>query len=170
MRVRPAEPLEPIAEAVLRTARLELGAEPEVLRRLTPAPESLAAVWRLLEETLLKGGIPRTTKELAALAAVSAAGVAPLRDLLRRSLAGRGVDDAVLDDLVAHGETQRLPDRTQAVLELGRRAVLEPAALADADFKRARRHGLDDPQLAELLAFAGAVSLLIVVSRALDLG
>ena len=75
--------------------------------------------------------------------------------------------DAILDDLVAKGETPRLPERTQRILVVGRRAVLQPAVLTDAELNAIRRDGLEDAELAELIAFAGTVALLIAASRAL---
>ena len=144
-----------------------MGGLPSVLGSLAHAPLALDGARALIEGTLLSGDIPRTTKELIALAAASRARVEPLREYLRASLAKRGVAAEVLDDLMAKGETSRLPDRTQRLLFLGRRAALQPALLADADFARARRDGLGDAQLAELIAFAGAVAFLITTSRAL---
>jgi alkylhydroperoxidase/carboxymuconolactone decarboxylase family protein YurZ len=121
----------------------------------------------LLRGTLLEGDVPRTTKELIALAAFGLARVVPLRDALRASLAGRGVDAAVLDDLARDGETARLPDRTRRLLTLGRRAALQPALLTDADYTAARKAGAGDAELAELIAWSGTLALLVATSRAL---
>ncbi len=54
-------------QRVTAEARLELGEVPELFLGLAQAPETLAGVWSLLRATLLRGKIPRTTKELIAL-------------------------------------------------------------------------------------------------------
>lgn len=158
----------PADTAHLRDARLELGEVPDVLAALAQSPESYEGVWALVRAGLLEGKIPRTTKELVALAATATAGIAPLRDLFQRSLERRGVVPEVLDDLRERGETERLPDRVCALLLLGRRAAVTPQLLTDSDFARARREGLSDPELAELMTLAGLLALLIATSRALN--
>ena len=55
-----------------------------------------------------------------------------------------------------------------ARLFLGRRSALQPALLTDADFAKLRREGLGEPELVELVAFGGALALLIAVSRSLN--
>ena len=153
-------------EAAFRQARLELGEVPDVLTRLAHAPEAANAVWALVKGVLLEGAVPRTTKELIVLAAAAEAEVNVLRDHVTRILAERGLDADVLADVARAGETARLPERTQLVLAFGRRAALQPALLTDGDFQRLRRAGLTDAELAELLALAGTISLVITVSRA----
>lgn len=167
MRLPPPAAPDPEAEAALRAARLELGEVPPLLEQLAHAPPILRAAWGLVEATLVQGKLARTTKELIALAATSAAAVPSLADPLRRSLAARGVDEQVLADLAEKAESHRLPDRTRALLVVGRRAALQPALLTDADFAQARRHGLDDPELAELVALGATVAFLIAAARAL---
>jgi alkylhydroperoxidase family enzyme len=147
--------------------RLELGGLAALLDALGHAPESLAAVLALLEATLLGGKIPRTTKELVALAALAQAGVDPWRATLRDSLLRRAVAPAVVEDVETLGETTRLPERTRRVVAFGRRAALQPAMLGEPDFVKLRREGVTDAELAELLALAGALALLITLSRAL---
>lgn len=152
--------------ALVRDATLELGAVPPPLLTLSRAPEPALAAWAFVREALLRGRLARTTKELLALAAVSVAGVEPLRVMLHAALAQRGVDPQVLDDLVTRGESARLPQRAQAVLQFGRKAALQPGLLDEADWGRLRREGLDEAEQAELLLAAGAVGLLIHLSRA----
>lgn len=154
--------------AHLRDARLELGEVPDVLAALAHSPESYTGVWTLVRTSLLEGKIPRTTKELVALAATATAGIGPLRDLFQRSLEKRGVAPKVLDDLRERGETERLPTRVCALLLLGRRAAVTPQLLTDSDFAKARREGLTDAELAELMTLSGLLALLIATSRALD--
>ena len=157
----------PAATGALRGLRLEIGDLADVLTPLVHAPRALQAIEALLAGTLLDGEVSRTTKELIALAAASVAGVATLRAHLRHSLSARGVDEAVLVELEAKGETRRLPQRTQRLVFLGRRAALQPALLTDADFAAARREGIDDAELAEIVAWSGTIALLIAMSRAL---
>lgn len=140
---------------------------PPPLDALAHCPGGLAAAAGLLRDVLWGGKLPRTTKELIALAALAAAEVAPWRDRLREALLRRGVAQDVVDDLERKGETTRLPERTQQVVAFGRRAALQPALLGDADYQRLRKLGLDDAELAELLALAGLLALLVTWSRAL---
>jgi alkylhydroperoxidase family enzyme len=113
------------------------------------------------------GQVPRTTKELGALAAVSMGRVPPLRAVFRDALQNRGLPVEVLDDLVREGATTRLPERTQDVIGFLRRAALQPARVSASDYTRLRRRGLSEAELAELVAAAGAIGLLIATARAL---
>lgn len=167
MRIPPLAPGE-VPGGLSREAALELGQVPPPLLALARAPEAAQAAWALVREALLRGRLPRTTKELLALAAVAVAGVEPLRALFRDGLQRRGVDPLVLEELEARGETARLPARTQAVLAFGRKAALQPGLLDDADWGRLRREGLDEGEQAELLLAAGAIGLLVHLTRALE--
>lgn len=119
--------------------------------------------------TLRAGLVPRTTKELVALAALSSAGVSAWCDVLRRSLDRRAVEPGLLEDLERTGESARLPLRARSVVSFGRRAALAPALLGDRDFSRLRRLGVGDPELAELVALGGAIAMVVAISRALGL-
>lgn len=152
--------------ALSREATLELGGVPAPLLALARAPEAAQAAWAYLREALLRGRLSRTTKELLALTALAAAGIEPLQALFRSALERRGVDAQVLDDLQARGESARLPQRTQAVLQFGRKAALQPGLLDETDWGRLRREGLDEAEQAELLLAAGAVGLLVHLARA----
>lgn len=158
----------PAAPGHLRGLTLDLGEEVGApLAALGHAPHAAHAAAALLETTLRGGHVPRTTKELVALAALSAAGVTPWCDALRRSLDRRALDPALLEELEADGETTRLPRRTRRVIAFGRRAALAPALLRDRDFARLRHVGVGDGELAELLALGGALAMLVALSRAL---
>lgn len=125
-------------------------------------------MWTLVHGALLaQGQVPRTTKELGALAAVAAGRAADLEALLRDTLTARGIAPEILDDLTRDGATTRLPERTQAVVAFVARAALQPTRLSPADYTHLRRLGLDEPELAELVTAASAVGLLIGLDRAL---
>jgi hypothetical protein len=158
--------LDPGAREVLARARVELGAVPGPLEALAAAPAALAGAWRLVEGVLVAGRVPRTTKELVALAATAAAGTAGLAASFRAALEAKGLAAAVLDDLERRGETNRLPERTQRVLVFARRAALQPAGLGDEDFRALRRDSVGDDELAELVALGGLLAFLIAVARA----
>jgi alkylhydroperoxidase family enzyme len=153
----------------VRAIRRELGAAPELFASLAASPTSLRGLWSALEGTLLAGVLPRTTKELIALATFSMAEVGPLRDWLRAALNDRGVASDLVADLAARGETERLPERTQELLRFGRRAALQAARLTDADVALLRRAKVGDAELAELVALAGQLAGLVAASRALGL-
>lgn len=170
MRLPPPDEPPAVPPGTLHRLRLELGGLPAPLDALGHAPDSLAAVLALLEVALLGGRVPRTTKELVALAALAQAGVEPWRVLLRESLLRRAVAAGVVEDLERQGETTRLPERTRRVVAFGRRAALQPALLGEADFTRLRREGVTDAELAELLTLGGALALLITLARALGPG
>lgn len=157
----------PAAPAAARGLALDLGELPAPLGALGHAPHAAQAAAALLEATLRGGHVPRTTKELVALAALAAAGVAPWCDALRRTLDRRAVDPGLLEDLERLGESTRLPRRTARVVAFGRRAALAPALLGDRDFARLRRLGVSDGELAELLALGGALAMLVNLARAL---
>jgi alkylhydroperoxidase family enzyme len=153
-------------ELLLR-ARSELGQVPGPLRALAAAPHALRGAWALVEAALLEGQVPPTTKELVALAATAASpGAESLASLFRAALEQKGVAPAILDDLAKRGESGRLPERTQRVLAFARRAALQPALLADDDFRALRREGTSEPELAELAALGAALAFLIALARA----
>ncbi len=114
---------------------------------------------------LLEGRVPRTTKLLVALGAVSVApGAESLRAVFRSALAS--VEPAILDDLEKRGESGRLPERTQRVIAFARRAALAPAQLTDEDFALLRRSKLSNAEIAELVALGGLLALWIAIARA----
>lgn len=159
--------LDSSARDVFARARAGLGAVPAPLVPLAHAPAALRGAWALVEGALLEGAVPRTTKELVALAATAASpGAESLADLFRSALAERGVAAAVLEDLVKKGESGRLPERTQRVLAFARRAALQPALLAEDDFRALRREGTGEGELAELVALGAALAFLIALARA----
>jgi alkylhydroperoxidase family enzyme len=168
-RARDEASLDPAARATLARARVELGSVPEPLAALGAAPEALAGAWALVEGAFHKGRVPRTTKELAALAAASRAGAASIGEPLRGALAARGVDGDVLDELAARGDSPRLPDRTRRMIALARRVALEAGAIEDAELNALRRDGLQDAELAELVAVGGTLAALIAIARALGI-
>lgn len=167
MRLEPLPPTE-LPPALVREAALELGEVPLALAALARAPEPLLAAWSYLREALLRGRLSRTTKELLALASLSVAGAGAFARVFQAALARRGVDPLVLEDLLARGESQRLPERTQLLLQIGRKAALQPGLLGEGDWGRLRKEGLDAAEQAELLLAAGAVALLVNLSRAVD--
>ncbi|MBI3726294.1 hypothetical protein HY251_20405 [bacterium] len=163
----PEDELDAAARDALARAQIELGAAPAPLRAIAAAPRALEGAWKLLEGVLLSGSVPRTTKELVALAATaSSPGAEAFRKTFRAALGSKGVAAPVLEDLERKGESTRLPERTQRVVVFGRRAALQPAQLTDEDFRALRRDGLSDSELAELVSLGGLLAFLIAVSRA----
>lgn len=141
---------------------------PAALEALVHQPELLGAAWGLWRAVVTGGRLARTTKELIALSAL-AAGRVPLAGALALQLTARGLDEQVVADVQRTGSSPRLPARTRRLLAFGSRAALQPALLGDGDFTRLRRDGLGDPELAELLALAGLLSLVTTLSRGLGL-
>lgn len=149
---------------------LEIEETPVMLRMLGHSPKTLKGLWAFMQEVLTgEGSVSHTTKDLVALAAASAADAVHLRDWLRRSLEERGIDGAMLTDLVEKGETLRLPDHTRKILVFARRAALDPAMLTDDDFEELSKAGLSSEDIAELVGFAGLIACLINITRALGL-
>jgi len=136
---------------------------------LANAPKAWRAVWGVWRGVLHDGELPRTTKELLALATAAGAGRDDLVALWRDALLGRGLEAKLLDD-VALGRASGLPKRTRLILSSGARLVADPSALEEDDFAQLRRAGLDNAELAELVAACGVLALLITVDRALDPG
>ena len=60
----------------------------------------------------------------------------------------------------------RSQDVTEGPTKAGSRAMLRAVGLTDADFAAARREGISDRELAELVAWSGTIALLIATSRA----
>jgi alkylhydroperoxidase family enzyme len=149
---------------------LEIEETPTMLRMLGHSPRTLKGLWAFMQAVLTgQGSVSHTTKDLVALAAASAADASHLRDWLRKSLEERGIDSAMLSDLVEKGETLRLPDHTRKILVFTRRAALDPALLQDEDFEVLTKAGLCSEEIAELVGFSGLVACLISITRALGL-
>jgi uncharacterized protein YciW len=149
---------------------LEIDEVPTMLRMLGHSPKTLKGLWTFMQAVLTAhGSVSNTTKNLVALAAASAADAGHLRDWLRKSLVERGIDQAMLNDLVEKGETLRLPERTQKILVFARRAALDPKMLQAEDFGELSKAGLSSEDIAELVGFSGLVSCLIAITRALGL-
>lgn len=150
---------------------LELPEPPSLLQVMGHSPRSLRGLWGFLKAALVEGEgrVPRTTKEYIALAAASSADAGPLRDWMLKTLSDKGIDQAVLTELVEKGETQRLPEKTRRVLLFARRAALDPARLSDEDFDELVKAGLSDEDIVELVAFAALITSLIATIRALGL-
>lgn len=161
--------LEPIYQKARQD--FDLDAVPTLLRCLGHKPQSLEGLWTFIEKTFLAegGAIHRTTKDLIALAASSSAQAPHISQMIRKGLQGRGVSEAILQDLQTKGETMQLPENTRRVLLFGRRACLDPALLEASDFEDLRKDGLSEADLAELITFAGLISALITIHRALGL-
>jgi alkylhydroperoxidase family enzyme len=168
--LRPADEaaLEPAARAAVAHARIEHAPLAPLALVLANAPDATVGVSALLENVLTKGRVPRTTKELALLAAAQAAGSAPIRDAFARVLSSRGLDDAIVDDLANKGESSRLPDRTQRILAFVRRAATTALVPEGAELAALRKDGIGDAELAELAALAGLGALLLVLGRTLE--
>lgn len=145
----------------------EFSALPPVCARLRAAPEAAAGAAALFEACLLRGRLPRTTKELVALAVASLAGLVEWRDRLADMLAARGVSAEVLADVVRDGHSPRLPARTQRLIAVGRRAALSPATLSAREMGAARREGVAEEELVEVVALAGLLAWVVTVARAL---
>ncbi|MEZ6189311.1 MAG: carboxymuconolactone decarboxylase family protein [Planctomycetota bacterium] len=124
-------------------------------------------MWGAWRGVLFEGELPRTTKELLALAAAAEAGREDLSALWRDALARRGLAPKLLDD-VALGRATSLPKRTRLVLGSGARLVKDPGALTEEDFDALRHVGLGDAELAELVAACGVLRLVLTVDLALD--
>ena len=150
---------------------LETDNEPLMLRLLGHSPETLKGLWAFMQASLIGGGgrVKRTTKELIALAAASSARAEHLKDVMLGILEERGIDPAVINDLVENGETRRLPEHTRKILLFVRRAALDPALLNDEDFEALQKAGLSDADVAEIVGFAGLISCLITMTRAFGL-
>ncbi|MCA8923713.1 MAG: carboxymuconolactone decarboxylase family protein [Planctomycetes bacterium] len=134
---------------------------------LNQAPQAWQALWGVWRGVLFEGALPRTTKELLALATASAAGRADLVSLWRDALLRRGLEAKLLDD-VGLGRATSLPKRTRLILSAGARLVADPQALTEDDFVQLRRAGLGDAELAELVATCGVLAALTLVDAALD--
>lgn len=147
---------------------LEVKQVPAVFLALAHCPSLLRGFWSLMRTAweTESSHIRRTTKEYIALAAMSAAGVETLRDMMLATLKERGVDAGVLSDLVDKGETLRLPERTRKILVFARRAALDPAMLTEEHFDELRRQDLGDKDLVELVGFSAVVTTLIAMTRA----
>jgi len=171
-RITPCEETAEDVCAIFAEVRIHFGLEatPDLFLDLGRSKATLLGLWTFTKAAFAEGKeVSRPTKELIALAATAAADARHLSEMLYRSLEHRGFDEAMLNDLKTKKETMRLPERTRKILIFGRRATLDPAFLAKEDFDALHRIGLGDEDVAELIGFAGLLSGLIAMTRALGL-
>lgn len=141
----------------------------------------LRGLWALFRAVLLdSAAVPRTTKELVALAiAAGPTGSDYFREFHRRSLQATGVDPDIVNALADEGDSPLLPERTRRLIAFARRiAAAEPAEDADAgasaeqamgisagETQAFRREGLDPVAVGEVIALAAGVRTLNACAR-----
>lgn len=138
---------------------------PNFLKVQGSSPSAASGCWRLLEDVLLSGVLPRPVKEML-VAAISAdrdcsyceaAHLACCRML--------GVDPETLEALVNDVEGLT-PEKLKDIVMFGIKCARDPKSLSGLDFNTLRDHGLDDEEIMELIAMAGLALYLNVIADA----
>ncbi len=112
---------------------------PRFFRVFGRNPSVLRGVWALYQSLILEGQVPRTTKELIALAIESGPdGSRYFREFHRHSLVATGVDAEIVDAIARDGVSPLLPDRTRRLIAFARRIAAGEAA-ADEETPASRK-------------------------------
>jgi uncharacterized peroxidase-related enzyme len=162
---------DPEAKEVFGEIRLELGRTdvPRIFAVLSRHPAILRSLWQAVKTILLGGRLPRTTKELIALAVSAAEGSRYSMDQHLRELRALGIEEEILSGLSGRQDSPYLPERTRKILRFAVQAARNPKDLQEGDFERLRSEGLSVPEILEVVSVVGLIKALSTVADALAL-
>lgn len=166
--------------------RRELGLMkvPRFFRVMGRNPPLLRAMWTLYQSLILDGLLPRTTKELLALAVESGPdGSEYFREFHRSSLLATGMNRDLVDAVALEGDSPLLPERTRKLIAFARRVAWssngqspeevrehrDPLRLTAAETASFRREGLDSAAVSEIVALTGGICTINACARVFGL-
>lgn len=135
-------------------AELGFGIVPNLFKSMGSNPDFLETSWHKFRDTVLKGELPRTLKEMIGVAISQANKSEYALRVHLHGLSALGMSEEVLRTLVSDFEACPLPDRQKAAIRFGLLAGTKPLELNDTHFEDLREHGMDDTEIFEILATA----------------
>jgi uncharacterized peroxidase-related enzyme len=147
---------DPKAKAIYDQIKAELGfgIVPNLFKAMGSNPPFLETTWHKFRDTVLKGDLPRTLKEMIGVAISQANNSDYALKVHLHGLSALGMSEEILRTLVSDFEACPLPVREKAVIRFGLTAGTRPLDLTDADFAELGKQGLDDDEIFEIIATA----------------
>lgn len=149
-RIKPVEldQVEPEVAATLKAVKAKLGMLPNMFATMAQAPVVLTGYLQL-SEALSKGRLNARQRELIAIAVAQENQCEYCLSAHAAIGKGAGLNDSDIES-ARHGEAAN--DTNFAILRLALRIVRTRANLQDQDLEAARKAGLDDAQINEVVA------------------
>ena len=151
-----ADLTDPKAKAVYDQiiAELGFGIVPNLFKSMGSHPDFLEANWEKFRGVVLRGGLPRTLKEMIGVAISQKNNSEYALKVHLHGLSALGMSEEVLRTLISDFEACPLPAREKAVIRFGLQAATDPHHLSDENFADLRKMGLDDSEIYEIIATA----------------
>lgn len=135
-------------------AELGFGIVPNLFKSMGSNPAFLETSWHKFRDTVLKGELPRTLKEMIGVAISQANKSDYALKVHLHGLSALGMSEEVLRTLISDFEACPLPVREKAAIRFGLLAGTQPHNLTDAHFEELSKQGLDDAEIFEIIATA----------------
>lgn len=159
---------DPNAKAVYDEISQELGfgMVPNVFKSMGSNTAFLTGMWTQFRDTILKGKLPRTLKEMIGVTISQANNSEYALKVHLHSLSALGISEEVLEMLPVDIEKCPLPEREKAVINFGRRVAIDPHSITQDDYEALRnKYALTMDEIFEVMATANLFS---VVNRYTD--
>lgn len=135
-------------------AELGFGMVPNLFKSMGSNPAFLENSWNKFRNTILRGELPRTLKEMIGVAISQSNDSQYALKVHLHGLSALGMSEEVLQTLVSDFEACPLPAREKAVIRFGLLAGTKPHDLKDEHYADLRTQGLDDAEIFEVIATA----------------
>jgi uncharacterized peroxidase-related enzyme len=135
-------------------AELGFGMVPNLFKSMGSNPDFLETSWHKFRDTVLKGELPRTLKEMIGVAISQSNKSEYALRVHLHGLSALGMSEEVLRTLVSDFEACPLPERQKAAIRFGLLAGTRPLELTDAHYVELREQGMDDTEIFEIIATA----------------
>lgn len=135
-------------------AELGFGIVPNLFKSMATRPDFLDTSWNHFRNTVLKGDLPRTLKEMVGVAISQSNDSQYALKVHLHGLSALGMSEEVLQTLVSDFEACPLPTREKAVIRFGLLAGTAPHNLQPSHYEELRQQGLDEDEIFEVIATA----------------
>ena len=135
-------------------AELGFGIVPNFFKSMGSNPAFLETSWHKFRDTVLKGELPRTLKEMIGVAISQSNKSEYALRVHLHGLSALGMSEEVLRTLVSDFEACPLPERQKAAIRFGLLAGTRPLEVTDAHYDELREQGMDDSEIFEIIATA----------------
>lgn len=135
-------------------SELGFGIVPNLFKSMGANPAFLETSWNKFRDTVLKGELPRTLKEMIGVAISQSNKSDYALKVHLHGLSALGMSEEVLRTLISDFEACPLPSREKAAIRFGLLAGTKPHELTDKHFADLREQGLDDTEIFEIIATA----------------
>ncbi|MCM2374166.1 carboxymuconolactone decarboxylase family protein [Aporhodopirellula aestuarii] len=138
---------------------------PNFIRIQGTSPGMVTGTWELAKNILLRGKLPRSTKELIFVAIAVDRECGYCRDAHTACCQMLGVENNIIW-AVMKGLTEELPNPIREIIQFAIKCADGPHNLNQEDFARLRRQNLDSEQILEVIATAAMAIYSITIADA----